>query len=42
VGYDGDANHGRGDHLHLSWIHAPAPDRRPPATWVEVFATVAP
>jgi hypothetical protein len=24
VGYDGDANHGRGDHLHLSWDHSPA------------------
>ena len=24
VGYTGDANHGRGNHLHLSWMHAPA------------------
>lgn len=24
VGYDGDANHGRGNHLHLSWSHSPA------------------
>ena len=32
VGYDGDENHGRGHHLHLSWDHAPAP--RPPAAWV--------
>src|SRR5687767_14756406 len=24
VGYDGDANHGRGHHLHISWSHAPA------------------
>ena len=23
VGYDGDANHGRGHHLHLSWSHSP-------------------
>jgi hypothetical protein len=23
VGYDGDANHGRGHHLHLSWAHSP-------------------
>ena len=37
VGYDGDANHGRGDHLHLSWRHAPTPLRRPPAAWVEVI-----
>lgn len=21
VGYDGDPNHGRGNHLHLSWLH---------------------
>jgi hypothetical protein len=37
VGYNGDANHGRGNHLHLSWMHGPAPLRRPPAPWVEVF-----
>ena len=24
VGYDGDANHGRGHHLHLSWEHSDA------------------
>ena len=24
VGYDGDANHGRGHHLHLSWSHSTA------------------
>jgi hypothetical protein len=23
VGYKGDAGHGRGDHLHLSWDHTP-------------------
>jgi hypothetical protein len=39
VGYDGDPGHGRGNHLHLSWNHAPDPARRPPAAWVEVFAT---
>lgn len=22
VGYNGDANHGRGNHLHLSWMHS--------------------
>ena len=32
VGYDGDENHGRGHHLHLSWDHAPA--SKPPAAWV--------
>lgn len=36
VGYNGDANHGRGNHLHLSWRHAPASG--PPAAWVDVFA----
>jgi len=36
VGYNGDKNHGRGNHLHLSWNHAPAPTRRPPAAWVDV------
>lgn len=39
VGYDGDSNHGRGHHLHLSWNHAPAPTQRPPAAWVDVFGT---
>jgi hypothetical protein len=24
VGWNGDAGHGRGDHLHLSWMHSPA------------------
>lgn len=36
VGYDGDAGHGCGDHLHLSWNHAPAPQFTL-AQWVEVF-----
>jgi hypothetical protein len=36
VGYDGDSGHGRGNHLHLSWIHAPAPSG-PPAAWVQVL-----
>lgn len=36
VGYDGDAGHGCGNHLHLSWNHAPAP-RYTLAEWVEVF-----
>jgi hypothetical protein len=35
VGYNGDANHGRGNHLHLSWIHAPAAPYTV-AQWVEV------
>jgi hypothetical protein len=36
VGYDGDAGHGCGNHLHLSWNHALAP-RFQLAEWVEVF-----
>jgi hypothetical protein len=36
VGYDGDAGHGCGNHLHLSWSHAPAPQFTL-AQWVEVF-----
>lgn len=36
VGYDGDAGHGCGNHLHLSWNHSPAP-RYQLAEWVEVF-----
>ena len=36
VGYNGDANHGRGNHLHLSWNHAPSRPGRPPR-WVQVL-----
>lgn len=36
VGYDGDAGHGCGHHLHLSWEHALAPEFQL-AEWVEVF-----
>ena len=36
VGYDGDAGHGCGNHLHLSWQHAEAPMFQL-AEWVEVF-----
>jgi len=36
VGYNGDAGHGCGNHLHLSWNHAPAP-MFTLAEWVEVF-----
>jgi hypothetical protein len=36
VGYNGDAGHGCGNHLHLSWEHAPAPQYQL-AEWVEVF-----
>jgi hypothetical protein len=35
VGYNGDAGHGRGDHLHLSWSHTPGRPGRPVRTvWV--------
>jgi hypothetical protein len=40
IGYDGDAGHGCGNHLHLSWNHAPAAQYQL-AEWVEVF-TVGP
>ena len=36
VGYNGDAGHGCGNHLHLSWNHAPAAEYRI-ASWVQVF-----
>jgi hypothetical protein len=36
VGYEGDAGHGCGNHLHLSWEHALAPMFQL-AEWVEVF-----
>jgi hypothetical protein len=36
VGYEGDPGHGCGNHLHLSWEHAPAPMFHL-AEWVEVF-----
>ncbi|MFL5909667.1 MAG: lytic murein transglycosylase [Gaiellaceae bacterium] len=37
VGYNGDAGHGRGNHLHLSWLHASS-RRGHPAKWVEVLS----
>jgi hypothetical protein len=40
VGYNGDAGHGCGNHLHLSWNHAPAPQFQL-AEWVEVFPVAA-
>jgi hypothetical protein len=36
IGYEDDAGHGCGNHLHLSWNHAPAPQFQL-AEWVEVF-----
>jgi uncharacterized membrane protein YgcG len=29
VGWNGDPGHGRGDHLHLSWLHSPAQPGHP-------------
>lgn len=37
VGYDGDDNHGCGDHLHLSWNHAPNYKPGRASGWVEAF-----
>jgi hypothetical protein len=34
VGYDGDAGHGRGHHLHLSWAHSDNTTPGKPAKWV--------
>jgi hypothetical protein len=36
VGYDGDAGHGCGHHLHLSWNHAIGPEFEV-VEWVETF-----
>jgi transglycosylase-like protein with SLT domain len=36
VGYNGDAGHGRGNHLHLSWNHASS-RRGHPGSWVQVL-----
>ena len=36
VGYNGDVDHGCGNHLHLSWTYAPTRKFRIP-DWVEVF-----
>ena len=38
VGYNGDAGHGCGNHLHLSWQHSPVAMFQL-AEWVEVFPT---
>jgi hypothetical protein len=38
VGYEGDAGHGCGNHLHLSWNHAVVAQFQL-AEWVEVFPT---
>ena len=40
VGYNGDAGHGRGDHLHLSWLHSKRTQPREPAR--KVFTRICP
>jgi hypothetical protein len=37
VGYDGDEGHGCGNHLHLSWTHAPDYKAHKTSAWVETF-----
>ena len=37
VGYDGDEDHGCGNHLHLSWNHDDRYVKYKPSRWVEVF-----
>ena len=37
VGYDGDENHGCGDHLHLSWFHDDEYREYRPSDWVMTF-----
>ena len=37
VGYDGDEDHGCGNHLHLSWNHHDRYRKYKPSRWVEVF-----
>ena len=32
VGYDGDAGHGRGDHMHISWSHSDTSYNKPART----------
>jgi hypothetical protein len=39
VGYDGDAGHGRGNHLHLSWNHS---DTRPGVPADSVYTMICP
>lgn len=38
VGYNGDQGHGRGNHLHLSWNHAPTALGQRPSAWVDVMS----
>ena len=42
VGYNGDAGHGRGNHLHLSWSHSDTKPGIPAATVDTIFCPAAP
>jgi hypothetical protein len=42
VGYNGDAGHGRGNHLHLSWNHSTTKPGIPAATVDTIFCPAAP
>lgn len=42
VGYDGDAGHGRGNHLHLSWSHTMTKPGRPARTVYTMRCPTAP
>ncbi len=42
VGYNGDAGHGRGNHLHLSWSHSDTKPGVPAATVDTIFCPAAP
>jgi hypothetical protein len=42
VGYNGDAGHGRGNHLHLSWMHSDTKPGIPAATVDTIFCPATP
>jgi hypothetical protein len=42
VGYNGDAGHGRGNHLHLSWNHSTTKPGIPAATVDTIYCPAAP
>jgi hypothetical protein len=42
VGYNGDAGHGRGNHLHLSWNHSTTKPGIPATTVDTIFCPAAP
>jgi hypothetical protein len=42
VGYNGDAGHGRGNHLHLSWMHSETQPKHPAETVYTRFCPADP